>query len=597
MTSRSLVPATSRKRGSPSHFFWVNRDVGSGPPTREKGRAESAINRHAQLNRGSRRSKRKGGKLDSISTAKRIADESWSSAPKPSVRENADADEVEKVIRGTTIPPTNSVETLIDYGVDVSAADPFNSCAAKLDYGTMRSLHYHLTYSLTSSFRNEALATGGLDEQHRYFPVVEDVVQECMFNEMHMSALLSAVNMRMLLNTPEDKQLERRANLSMQLGISHLRKYFLSHPKHTAVDILVILDVFHLACGEWYRQCLPAAATHLRILKHFLHSLDLSRPFDRYVFDLIHFHDVFIALEGGTEPIFPLTWEPADPPTSQLSLIKTELDNIISKPRKRALWRRSTALTQEDTFLLAGPYALIQQHPGRLFAEVLGRDISGVEQRPGRSFVEMLSQNVFSPKFADIIAAFLVRIEVATHAHLGGNPSAEHVEWMNKKLIATLHKLAATLPETETDDGIKRPDQSIKLKIQECFRLGMITYLSYIASPIPWRIGEASLLRLQQAVSALSSDTFQTVQHVGGMEILDRMLLWSLLNGIFAAGVQEDQVEWFTVKAVVVARRLGLSGYIQLHRLMGEFCHSDTLHHAALKRLDERMESEAAFET
>jgi hypothetical protein len=596
MTSRPLVPATSQKRGSPSQFFWVNKDVGSGPPSREKGRAESAINRHAQLNRGSR-SKRKGGNLDLISTAKRIAAESWSWAPEESMRGNADADNVKENVRDTTIPPTSSLEIQLHYGVDVSAADPFNSCAVKLDYRTMMSLQYHLTYSLTSGFRNEALATGGLDEQHRYFPVVEDVVQECMYNEMHMGALLSAVNARMLLNKPEDKQLEQRANLSMQLGISQLRKYFLNHPMHVAVDLRVILDVFHLACGEWYRQCLPAAVTHLRILAYFMHSLDLSRPFDRYAFDLIHFHDVFIALEGGTEPIFQLTWEPADPPTSQLSLIKIELDTIISKPRKHALWRRSTALTQEDTLFLAGPYALIQQHPGRVFAEVLGRDISGVEQRPGRSFVEALSQNVFSPRFADIITAFLVRIDVATHAHLGGNPSAEHVEWMNKKLIATLHKLAAALPETEPGDGPKSLDQSIKLKIQECFRLGMITYLSYLASPIPWRIGVASILRLQQAVRVLPPDTFQTTQHVGGMEILDRILLWSLLNGVFAAGVQEDQVEWFTLRAAVVARRLGLSGYIQLHRLMGEFCHSDTLHHAALKRLDETMEREAAFET
>ena len=67
-----------------------------------------------------------------------------------------------------------------------------------------------------------------------------------------------------------------------------------------------------------------------------------------------------------------------------------------------------------------------------LTAKVLGRNISAIEQRPGCSFRTALEQNVFTPEMASIIKAFMVCIEVATPAHLGGNPSTEHVQWMIK---------------------------------------------------------------------------------------------------------------------------------------------------------------------
>ena len=65
------------------------------------------------------------------------------------------------------------------------------------------------------------------------------------------------------------------------------------------------------------------------------------------------------------------------------------------------------------------------------------------------------------------------------------------------------------------------------------------------------------------------------------------MLLWSLVIGTFGVATRERDLQLFTTRAETFAKRLGYIGYNQLDRPIGKFCHSDTLRHAALRRLVE----------
>ena len=215
--------------------------------------------------------------------------------------------------------------------------------------------------------------------------------------------------------------------------------------------------------GEYCRQSYPAALTHLQIIHHlsaFLHPK--SNALDAYVLDLVHHHDVYLSLEIGTRPIFPLTWEPPDPAPARQSSIRRELDRLIYRPRKRALWTLATAMTSEDHLLgtQTGPLSFLSRRPSASESHYLGVDLAGAEQLPGCGFTEALRLSIFTPAMTRTILKFLPRIEVATFHHLSAcsKPSIDPppipmdrlVKWMNKKAIATLHRLVSAQPATAT---------------------------------------------------------------------------------------------------------------------------------------------------
>ena len=120
----------------------------------------------------------------------------------------------------------------------------------------------------------------------------------------------------------------------------------------------------------------------------------------------------------------------------------------------------------------------------------------------------------------------------------------------------------------------------------------MIIYLASITSSLWWRAAMANMHRLQCSVGLLGEAPFEHATlscSSSSRRFLDQMLLWSLVIGIFASANYPKEAEFFMQRAVVVARRLALKSYLDLHRMMGSFCHSDTLQHSALSQLSGRL--------
>ena len=579
--SPPLVPSQSAV-----DLLFVSEDGNLGKRVRSQSATAKAIHRHVQLVEKRAQKVRKTRVLQKSSAAtRRIAQQGFSVKIKDGRLDQIDhrnrledEEEVIEIGRGdgaTAMASSNDVarpailKTHPSPGSMIgSPIDSFGVSDFTLDAKVLRVLTYYLQFSIMGTFKGEAVCRSSTGKNHRYYPLIQTIVRDSMANKMHMYALLAVMAGRMV-HTVDGA--EQDATQFVLRTIQAMRSHFSSTSEE--VTSMLLLDMLYLCIAEWYRSNYSAAVTHLKVVFSMSSKLDVSKPLDRYVWELIHFYDVFIALDTGNPPVLPLIWQQSRLSTSRMLTVQTELAAALRRPRERPLWDPRRVITVEDGLRgYTGPLSILKQNPKDYEARLLGREPAGAEQRPGRGFLEAIECGVFSSDLKKILPDLVTFTDVITYSVVVcHDPPRTDVEWINRAGVTLLRGLASTRAAG----------------LEECVRLATIIMLCQPINPMAWRTSAINLYRLKQAITELESRSMVGVVLVS--RIRTQLLFWAVAVGLFVAAAAPKEEEWFMKRAYDMAKRLELTNYLQLHRLMGRFIHADTQQFCSLSKLASRL--------
>ena len=532
-------------------LFINNNNQKSRSISRSKRHEASTINSHSQRWRNEQIRRHKQEALWSTSAAaRRVASSGWRST-KPGPRSlptptdtQAPAEEDQHLtdamrtqVGWTTLKPTRArsgreedyqiIQTNFSEG---DCIDPFSVTAIPINAQVQSILQYYLAMSIPATFKAENLPKDHLKSTfsyaHRHSPNVKEVVHGALFNKMHMYALLAATAGRMRFVSKVGLPKNNSAEVFMQKAIGCLRAYLVLWTD-TVIDKQVVMDVFFLCVCEWYFQNYDAALMHLRAVGHLTRLLDLTSKFDQFIHETACYNDVFLAIETSTPPLFPLTWDV--PPLTAVQWVQIHRELSDSK----------------DYYSM------------------------------GSGFANALFQRIFSPAMNAVVTEFMIWADMAQYTSITKTATGADAQWVSRKGQAMLHSLLS-IPAISPEDVTVTPSR----RREECCRLTLIILLSYIATQMAWRSGKMNMVRLQKVL--------WTVDRSWGSGPLDRILLWVLMCGAFAAEGTPDE-EWFLSRALQVARKLDVGGYESVRGTMGQFFYASKLQDRSMRKLAERI--------
>ena len=560
----------------PSEFLWINKDTESLILPRDKRGTATAINRHVQLASAraynlERTKSLQGSRVFARKTAEQVLRFRLTKAhdvdkeivsTKRSKHKTSKQEALDSAPKKTSQTPTAPQ-------AEHTSVNPFNSAEIVYNEKVHSLLRYHLSYSIATIFRNGLLTGVQTPERLRYGQHLQDVVRGCSSGEMHMYALLSATAGRM---TMVSKSHENHANYFMQNATRLMREHFLT-PNPT-IDSQIIRNMSHLCVSEWYRGNHDSALIHLRIFGKLADVLDMAKSGDMYLYDNACCFDVYIAIETGAPPIFPLSWQPGKVSSNQMSEINHDLDQLLSRPQQKPLWDPFRPTTTEERLLGAtiGPFIFPSRRPTDedLCA---GKNGWGSAQRPGKGFADALVEGLFDPPMNGLVSDLIGHLEISAYSSICSDLGRPGVTLMGKRTTALLHQLVSTVTSKPID---------------ECFRLATIVMMSYVSNPMAWRSNVLVASRLKKAVLAMERDF-----HELRSQISAQLMLWVLVVGSFAAQ-DTPECTWFLGKAHRLASSLGLETYVELRDTIAKFVHFETAQHECLRRLASRLaESES----
>lgn len=528
-------------------FLFVNKNEKSVSLSNSRYDKTSAINRHVQRWRSQRhRDKKRQTFCDTGQQA--------SSKVTEDVKLNLDTPQLSSFTTPSDVT-TNSLESLeiispsnssddasiqelddIDSEADQTAVilkanfsegacvDPFNCTAIRLDQNVQSILQYYIAFSVPSRERsqNQTRTRGCFFKLGDELPAVKEVVHGCLFNKMHMYALLTATSARMEEVSLVNLRRKNTARYFMNKALKHVRAYLTARDDQT-VDKQVILDIFYLCVCEWYLQNYQAALTHLKAVGHLMKTLDGNAFFDRFITETVSYNDIFLSVETSTPPLFPLDWDgPTMPP------------------------ERRTTISQDLGALLT-------------------------YRRMGRGFTDPAQNHIFSFEMNTIVFEIVPWMDVAQYTWICRAKDPEDSEWVCKKGQALLHRLlSCRVPRLD------QPDLPLKRRYEECCRILLIIMISYISTQMAWRSGAMNLARLKRALHGVDRDW--------GSIPLNCMLLWVLLCAAFVAEGTSNE-RWFLSRAEPVAKDLQITTYDRLHELMCQYFYSSRLQQGILRKL------------
>ena len=555
----------------PAEFLWINKDKESLVLPRDKRGTATAINRHVQLASAraynvKRMNSPQGSSVFARKTAEQVLRFRLTKEP--------DIEEEIVSIEGSNHKPSEpkaldsaqkkQSQTLTAQQAEHASVNPFSSFEIIANENVHSMLRYHLSYSIATIFRSDVLTRVQTPERHRYARYLQDVVRGCSSGEMHMYALLSATAGRM---TMVSKLHENHANYFMQNATRLMREHFLT--SDPVIDSQIIRNMSHLCVSEWYRGNHDSALIHLRIFGRLADVLDMTKSGDMYLYDNACCFDVYIAIEKGTAPLFPLSWQPERVSPSQMSEINHDLNQLLSRPREKPLWDPFRPSTTEERLLGAtiGPFIIPSQRPAE---EELcaGKNWVGSAQRPGKGFADALMEGLFDPPMNDLVSDLVDHVEISVYSSICSDLGRPGVTLMGKRTMALLHQLVSSVT--------RKP-------IDECVRLATIVMMSYVSNPMAWRSNFFVAPRLQKAVLAMERDF-----HEFRSQISAQLMLWVLVVGSFAAQ-DTPECAWFLEKAHRLASSLGLETYVELRDTVAKFVHFETAQRECLRRLAARL--------
>jgi hypothetical protein len=191
--------------------------------------------------------------------------------------------------------------------------DPFSSTGISIDPGIFRMLQY-FTFTW-----NPFTCSCGLDTHLCMFPSevevaktkrlpsaniesINNVVQKCLNNKMHMNALLASCSGRMKHVDRQEIPGIATPEFYLAKAIHALRGHLTDTPE---VDHEVVRDVFFMFSCEFYTRNFDCAEQYMRILRSMVERLGGFSRLDTYDRRIYWCGDIGLALETGYAPILP----------------------------------------------------------------------------------------------------------------------------------------------------------------------------------------------------------------------------------------------------------------------------------------------------
>ena len=560
----------------PREYLFVNKTAGSSTFSHSEGLTATSIHQHVQQHlRIASNEERRSGLRASAVVGTNISQQRFRSY-QTGVEEE---DLVTKPASSQKARDSLAARKQLDqstkrYLILRNSTEPFDCMAFRLSPAILTILRYHLVNPYLNTATIKAHARELSARHHRYFPTAQRVVKRGLENQLRLYALMTATAARMTLFSgipvPEANQLMYNAIQSMRRSLME---------PNALIDSDFILDICYLCIAERYRGNSDAAQIHWNMIKSLVTKLDLSLPFDRYVFNLISVINVLKDVGMATPPLLPLTWLPG--PLSRLSIDETNREQGLSlneaEQERMGAERKSETLTNRVRESTCESTYRLQLHEGQSMEQkphLLQAHVYYSTQRPGRGLIEATNTGILCPAMVSIIWDIVLHLDGAKHDIYPRDPLYVGKDWVEETVVAVLHRLV----------------QVSSSGMEECVRLALILILSSAAISLSRQTSIANSPQLKEAISSLGDEPVNESQSLG--PVLDRMYLWILLVGVFTTTAGSVEEGWFQGRASKTASILELKSYVQLRQLMGHFMDSDTLDWACLSRLVARIMTE-----
>jgi hypothetical protein len=191
--------------------------------------------------------------------------------------------------------------------------DPFSSTRIPVDPGILRMLQY-FTFTwkpFTCScevdthlcmFPSEVHVAKTKQQPSANIESINNVVQKCLNNKMHMYALLASCSGRMKHVDHQEIPGIATPESYLAKAIHTLRGHLIDTPE---VDHEIIRNIFFMFTCEFYTRNLDCAEQYLRILRSMVERLGGFSRLDTYDRRIYWCGDIGLALETGCAPILP----------------------------------------------------------------------------------------------------------------------------------------------------------------------------------------------------------------------------------------------------------------------------------------------------
>lgn len=345
-----------------------------------------------------------------------------------------------------------------------------------------------------------------------------------------MLSLLTATAARMEKVSKRNISDQHTARQLMTHAIPHIRRYLRQLPR-LVMDKQLILDIFYLSVCEWYLEDYQSALTHLRAVGNLMASLEPGSPFDDFIKETVCYNDIFLAMEMGSRPLFPLDWDLGD----------------LSPERRLEI---SQSLADATTYC-----------------------------RMGRGFSDPQLNHIFSPEMKLILCDLVLWIDVGRYTWQTRTAPRENSEWACRKGQAFLHRLLSV----STAD-CKGKNGTVPRLREECVRLSLIILLSFLTTQTGWRSGNINASKLRT--------TIETDCTTWGSPSLDRMRMWVLISGALGVSDNAELEKWYLGEAAIMATGLKLRTYDDLCRSLSEYLYSPRFQRDILQSVERRLVTE-----
>ena len=321
------------------------------------------------------------------------------------------------------------------------------------------------------------------------------------------------------------------------------------------------MNICLLGFAERIRGNPSAVLIHFQVLKNVIDHLDMTRAFDRYVFDLICVTDVLNAVQTATKPYFDPIWQPKPLSSSRIKEMNFELDLSVAKIQHRRLWsvekpeHDGIELLRDDSKRSIDIFNSVSTHQRPRFPATKACDVRKAE----RGLLEAANAGAFQQELIQIISDILLYLDFATWITHSATVSVDDTEWCDKSLLAILSRLISI-----SATGL-----------EECCRLALIIMMSYAATPLTWQTARPNMFRLKEAILLYEEDSSGESHEF--VYVLDLLHLWILIVGLFATTATPEEEEWFMDRACQVSLKLEMRNMLQLNQLTDNFIQYETL--------------------
>lgn len=215
--------------------------------------------------------------------------------------------------------------------------DPFLTSAIKLDEQTHMLLQYYIRVIYPSRFHAETRARSA--EKHQFHLAENEVIRDCLENELHMITLLTSTASRMqyLEKTP----VKEDTDVYMHRALKALRRYVAAGPM---ASTQLVFDMFHLFTAEAYRFNNAGAKVHLKASKAIIEQMGGQEALQRlnpHLIETLVIGDLFVAAEDLSAPIFECTFDPGFGTAKYLGLatgnFRTQMGVRLLNPAQHAI--------------------------------------------------------------------------------------------------------------------------------------------------------------------------------------------------------------------------------------------------------------------